>query len=102
MGEERVTASQPRRYIIFGLGGIALLCLFCCAALLVLRPAPGGLGVMWCAGVVTAPRWQVGVAWVSPLSSYLPPLTLSPHTVCVTMQQSRLPRRLSGEWVFPP
>lgn len=96
-------ASKPRRYAIYGLGLLlTLCCLLCCAALLALRPAPGGLGVTWCAGVVTAPRWQIGVTWVSPLSSYLPPLTYSPYAVCVNVPQARLPGRLAGEWMFPP
>ncbi|RPI78441.1 MAG: hypothetical protein EHM41_24790 [Chloroflexi bacterium] len=43
------------------------------------------MGTQVCAGFITTPRFQAGVSWVSPLSSYLPPLMMSPTAVCASL-----------------
>jgi hypothetical protein len=81
----------------------------CCAAIGILQaysaaPPVMGLTGQVCAGIMTIPSTKIGVAWYSPISSYLPPLMQSPYVACVEvpyMWVSTLPS-ISGEWVFPP
>ncbi len=56
-----------------------------------------------CGGFITTPHFQVGVSWVSPVSSYLPPLMLSPYKICVDIPALlQVPGALHGEWLLPP
>jgi hypothetical protein len=89
------------------------------ATILVAACIMGGLGILAlntiapqmgmtstiCAGVSTTPKWQIGVSWVSPLSSYLPPLITSPYAVCINIPHSWttfFSSSISGSWLFPP
>ncbi|MFP4395410.1 MAG: hypothetical protein ACLFTI_09120 [Anaerolineales bacterium] len=54
-----------------------------------------------CIGAATTPHLQVGVAWYSPLSSYIGPLAFSPYAVCINVPWLTT-RSLSGEWMLPP
>lgn len=65
-------------------------------------PTRGGLPITLCAGIATQPRYQVGIVWVSPVSSYLPPVAASDYSVCIRVPTGRTPTRLWDEWVFPP
>jgi hypothetical protein len=64
--------------------------------------AHGGLPLTICAGVTTQPRYQVGVVWVSPISSYLPPMAASKYAVCFRVPTNWIPTKPWDEWVFPP
>jgi hypothetical protein len=99
--------NNRRRLIIIGGSVAAAACTGCCVLALVAsgiasRSGTGGLRVDVCAGLVTSPRLQVGVAWYSPLASYRGPLTASPYAVCTGIPVSSMPTRLYGEWMFPP
>lgn len=61
----------------------------------------GGMTVRACAGLVTAPHWRVGAAWVSPLSSYMPPLMGAKTAVCLDLPFSWTSGRINGEWLWP-
>ena len=63
-----------------------------------------GLSGSVCVGATTQPYLRVGVAWCSPISSYLPSLMLSPYAVCVDVpyQLISLFPKLAGEVLFPP
>ncbi|MBN1180072.1 MAG: hypothetical protein JXD18_12740 [Anaerolineae bacterium] len=112
MADLTLQARQPRqnRKILFVLLALVVVLSCCsgCLAALVLsgRVAPSagtaGLSVHVCGGLATVPRWQVGVAWYSPLSSYRGPLGFSPYAVCVDVPVSAMPTSLWREWVFPP
>jgi len=74
-----------------------------CLLLVLLNPSNvASVGGEACVGFVITPRLQVGVAWYSPLSSYLPPLTHSRYALCVRIPPSLAPRALFYEWMFPP
>jgi hypothetical protein len=62
----------------------------------------GELTVHVCAGMVTKPQLQAGIAWYSPLSSYRGPLAASPYAVCADVPWPEMPRSLHREWMFPP
>ena len=84
------------------LGGI---CIGCCPLSVALTRAsiiPHSPSIYVCAGLVTTSRWQVGVAWHSPLSSYLSPLAASPYAICEHIPWPGTPRAFYGEWMLPP
>jgi hypothetical protein len=103
---ERRRGSKLGWLILTGVAVLVGTCLCCCVLLAVAGSSlgsPSGLGTRVCAGLVTAPRVQVGVVWISPLSSYLPPLAFSPYAVCVNVPWwSKTPTTLHGGWMFPP
>ena len=56
-----------------------------------------------CAGVVTQPRFQIGVGWQLSMMSMTPPrVTFSPYAVCIDLPvwPPVFPPR--AEWMFPP
>ena len=56
-----------------------------------------------CAGVVTRPRFQVGVGWQLAMMSMTPPRVVSsPYAVCIDLPvwPPVFPSR--AEWMFPP
>lgn len=61
-----------------------------------------GLSTNLCAGWTTTPRFQLGIAWVSPLSSYMPPLQVSRYKLCVDLPPGLSPKRINGEFMLPP
>jgi hypothetical protein len=61
-----------------------------------------GLATNFCVGWTTTPRFQVGLAWTSPISSYMPPLMMSRYKVCVDIPSGLAPRRINGEFMLPP
>ncbi|MBE2199103.1 MAG: hypothetical protein IAE79_10865 [Anaerolinea sp.] len=83
---------------------VGLLLLGCLGGVLGLGTAVQGLGaplgVQVCAGIVTSSPWQVGVAWVSPISSYLPPIMTLPTKACVNLPPALSPARINGELVI--
>lgn len=105
--DETNRTKNTSRILIAGIICIGL-CLSCLIAAIVYnRPIQvplknGGLPITVCAGAAIQPHFQLGVAWVSIISSYLPPLTTSPFSICVSIPLNLQPPRVSGEWVFPP
>ena len=97
---------QRALVIILVIGALIAVCLCGCLVFAALdgrglRIGSPGLGTQVCIGAATTPRLQVGVAWYSPLSSYIGPLAFSPYAVCVNVPWLK-PRSLSGEWMLPP
>jgi hypothetical protein len=96
-----------RKAVIVGLTVVAVsvacagTCLSVGAAARLASGGTPGLGVHACAGLVTQPRWQVGVAWYAPLSSYRGPLAYSPYALCADVPWSGTPKHLYGEWLIP-
>jgi hypothetical protein len=96
------------RPLVLTLAGLTLICSVGCLVLALangpLAPssAPAGLPITVCAGAAFQPRFQVGVVWVSPISSYLPPVAASSYSVCFRLPSRRIPGTPWGEWVFPP
>jgi hypothetical protein len=88
-------------------GGLVVVCAGACLVAGVLAgrrpgaPSAPGLTVHVCAGLVTDPRWRVGVGWYSPLSSYRGPLASSPYALCADVPWPFRTRQLSGEWLIP-
>ncbi len=81
--------------------GIAI-CLLSSILLLGVPSSGTSLGTRSCVGVVTSPSLQIGFAWASPLSSYLPPLMFSKYKVCVDLPMSLSSKTINGEWMLPP
>jgi hypothetical protein len=108
MSEKQKRGSGKRRAVTIVVLALTGACIGCClVSTLVVRGRvvsriSGGLTVHVCAGVVTKPRLQAGMAWYSPLSSYRGPLAASPYAVCADIPWPRMPRSLHGEWMFPP
>jgi hypothetical protein len=96
------------RPMLLAIAGLAVLCgVGCLVVALGVAPslasrAPAGLPITVCAGVAVQPRFQAGVVWVSPISSYLPPVAASRYSVCFRLPSSGIPSTPWGEWVFPP
>jgi len=91
------------------LGAVLLFCCCCAAGVLVLgKPGIGpgwsGINGQVCAGFATTPRFQVGIAWYTLISSYYPPLMMSPYVVCVEVPWSLAQTwpSMAGQVVLPP
>ena len=84
------------------LGGICIVCCLLSVALTRASIAPHSPSIYVCAGLMTTPRWRVGVAWHSPISSYHSPLAASPYAICGHVPWPRIPHALHGEWMLPP
>ncbi|MGC9356273.1 MAG: hypothetical protein ACP5GX_00300 [Anaerolineae bacterium] len=100
--EDRANAS--RLLLVMALA-LFLICLGCCIFGLVwdrFNPWIPYVGTELCAGLTTRPRVQVGIAVLSPLSSYRPPLVDSPYAFCFRIPTSVLPSRVHWIWLFPP
>jgi hypothetical protein len=81
-----------------------VLCLSCFGGLLAFGAGArgqlsGGYTVEVCVGVNTAPRWQVGVTWIAPFMSSLPPVTLQNRACAVVPWLPSLPPR--GGFALP-
>ncbi len=109
---ERGCARWAVTAVALGLGACLGVCLLTGLALAFHSPSGGplrlgrygsGLGVDLCAGAVMQPRLRVGVGWVSPILSSMPPeVTRSPYAVCVSTSNWPSGWRLRGEYLFPP
>jgi hypothetical protein len=83
---------------------VVILCLSCCGGLMAFgagaRGRPnGGYVVQVCVGVNTTPRWQVGVTWIAPFMSSLPPVVLQNPACAVVPWLPFLPPR--GGFALP-
>jgi hypothetical protein len=79
-GADRAGQQQTRRVLAMGVLALVLV-VGCCGlgAVMSSRPGAGLLGlepVRLCVGINTLPHWQVGVTWISPYFSALPPMLL--------------------------
>lgn len=85
-------------------GTVVLIISLSCIVLLLVgnSSAVPGLSTNLCVGWTTTPRFQLGIAWVSPLSSYMPPLMISRYKLCVDLSPGLAPRRINGEFMLPP
>jgi hypothetical protein len=106
-GSPPSTAGSHRR-VLLAIAGLTVLCaLGCLLAIVAAAPStasgtPAGLPITVCAGVAFQPRFQAGVVWVSPISSYLPPVAASSLAICVRLPFRGVPGQPWREWVFPP
>ncbi|MBN1315778.1 MAG: hypothetical protein JXA42_09930 [Anaerolineales bacterium] len=105
--EETKQPERTHRILVAGLlcVGLCLSCLFLAVAIDRPIQIPGsstGLPITACAGIATQPRVQVGVAWVSVLSSYLPPIMTSRFSICFSVPIGQSIKSISGQWAFPP
>jgi len=100
---------QPKRLergpVVAGVVVVLVLCLVCCLAPLALQTgvASGQMGngyvVQACVGVTGAPHFQLGVTWIAPFKSSLPPVIL-PNPACTLVPWLPfLPPR--GGFAFP-
>lgn len=106
------TAVRKRRNLslVWLLLAVLLICCCCAAGAAALSkpggggPGSSGLSAQVCAGFTTTPRFQAGIAWYTLISSYYPPLMVSPYVVCVEVPWSLALSwpSMAGEVVFPP
>jgi hypothetical protein len=105
---QRIDGPKRRRVLLFFIAAIVALCAGTCLVLALTgdRPAassaPARLPLTVCAGVAIGPQFQVGIVWVSPISSFIPPVAASNYAVCAQVPAPGLPVRPWGQWVFPP
>src|ERR687892_411070 len=84
--DENTGYKHTRGPLMVAAGLVGGLCLGCWGALLAFQAgvASGGVGggyvVQACVGMNTIPAWQVGVSWISPYFSSLPPVLLQNRT----------------------
>lgn len=86
---------------------ICVACIIGCLGILALNATMPTTGMMShvCVGLTTTPKWQFGLSWTLPISSYLPPLTISPYAVCTDLPETWITTftsKMAGEWMFPP
>jgi hypothetical protein len=97
---------EPRRAALLAAVLAGLVASVCCLGLLAFNfSAPRttvafGYSVQVCVGVNTIPRLQLGVNWISPLMSSLPPVLLQNPSCAIVPWLPFLPQR--GGFTFPP
>lgn len=99
------TSKNQKKHILLVIMCVCIVCLLGTCLLTAVANRSGMstvLSVQTCLGVVTKPRFQMGLAWASPISSYRPPLMFSRYKVCVELPPSLAPTTINGEFAFPP
>ncbi|MBE2222039.1 MAG: hypothetical protein IAF02_10880 [Anaerolineae bacterium] len=99
--------TKPNNSLLILTTIIVAVCMLGCLGLLALNTVSPQMGMTStvCAGVSTTPKWQIGVSWVSIVSSYLPPMIMSPYAQCIHIPHSwttTFSPSVSGSWLFPP
>ncbi len=97
---------DARRAVVGAVLLCLVLCLSGCAGLLAVNyaaagvPLPPGYVIQLCVGVNTAPSLRIGVAWIAPYMSALPPVLLQNPLCAIIPWLPFLPPR--GGFSFPP
>jgi hypothetical protein len=100
--------SKSRSHILIII--IIIICTACimgCLGILALNVAAPTMSLTAhvCVGLTTTPKWQVGMSWALPISSYAPSLAFSPYAVCTDVPDAWLnifTSKMAGELMFPP
>jgi hypothetical protein len=96
-------ARPRRRSVVIGMALLIAVCLGGLVGVLSSSPAASsrqfGYVLDVCVGVITVPRFQVGVTWISPYMSTLPPVFLQNQACATVPWLPFLPQR--GGFAFP-
>ncbi len=94
---------QPTRsWFITIIAVMAAACLLSIVLLVIVSANSNQLATNACAGMVTTPSFQIGIAWTNPISSYAPPLMFSKYKVCIDLPMNLSSKAINGEWMLPP